>query len=139
MKKIFLLLAVVIFASCNSDDDNVRLDTPDAITTILPEGKWKISLYVDDNQDKTGNFSSFVFEFKADSTVTATNDILSEVGTWAYDKDPSDPELDIRFDETSVLDEISEDWDIVSVNPNKIELKDIDSDGDEDYLTFVKI
>lgn len=139
MKKLILLFAVVIFASCSSDDDNVRLDEPDAITIILPEGQWKVSNFIDDDEDKTAQFTSFIFEFKTDGTVTAQNDILTENGLWSYDNDRDDPELDIRFNDGSILDDISDDWDIISVSTSKIELSDTDSDGETELLTFVKI
>lgn len=139
MKKLILLFAVVIFASCSSDDDNINLEQPDAITIVLPEGNWKIEKFIDDNVDKTAQFASFVFDFENNGTVTATNDILSENGLWSYDNDRNDPELDIRFNEDSILDEISDDWDIISVSPSRIELSDTDSDGEIELLIFVKI
>ncbi len=139
MRKLILLFAVVIFASCSSDDDNVRLDQPDAITIILPEGEWKIAKFIEDDEDKTSQFSSFAFKFSANGTVTAQNDILSESGSWSYDGSDSEPELDINFPDGSILDDISDDWDIVSVSTSRIELSDKDSDGQIDILTFVKI
>lgn len=139
MKKLIILLAVVIFASCNSDDDNVRLDEPSAITIILPEGQWKIAKFIDDDEDKTAQFTSFIFNFETNGTVTAQNDILTESGLWFYDNDKNDPELDIRFNDGSLLNEISDDWDIISVSTSRIELSDTDSDGEIEILTFVKI
>ena len=139
MKKLILLFAVIIFASCSSDDDNVRLDQPDAITIILPEGNWKISKFIEDDEDKTLQFTSFVFDFNNDGTVTAQNDLFSENGSWSYDNDRNDPELDIRFNDGSIHDDISDDWNIISVSPTKIELSDTDSVGDVELLTFIKI
>lgn len=139
MKKLILLFAVVAFASCSSDDDNINLEQPDAITIVLPEGNWKIEKFIDDDVDKTGQFTSFIFDFKNNGTVSATNDILTENGIWSYDNDRNDPELDIRFSEDSILDDISDDWDIISVSPSRIELSDSDDGGEVELLIFVKI
>jgi len=142
MKKILILLAIVTFASCSSDDDsgNVNTNEFENIKTTLPQGEWKVSKLIDGQSDHTMDFESFIFTFNGDGTVKAQNDLLTENGTWAYDNSSSSEELVLQFSEQTPFDEINDDWDIVSVTNSQIELSDISGgDGDVELLTFIKL
>lgn len=143
MKRLFLLLAVVVFASCSSDDDagDVFTNEFEQIKTTLPDGQWKISTFIDGQTDKTSAFESFVFNFNEDGTVVGTTDLFSETGTWAYNNTSSTSEkLVLLFGETDPFPEINNDWNIVSVSNSKVELSDDNNANAEiKLLTFTKI
>lgn len=142
MKKILLLLAVVVFASCSSDDDagDVYTSEFEQIKTTLPQGKWEVSTFIDGQEDKTSTFESFVFTFNEDGTVEAKTDLFTEGGTWAYDNTSNSSEkLILQFGEMNPFDAINDDWDIVSVSNSKVELSDDDENEDVELLTFVKL
>lgn len=143
MKKLFLVLAIIGLASCNSNDDSgdANINEFEQIKTTLPQGEWKITKLIDGTSDHTADFDSFVFTFNENGTVIAANNILSEQGTWAYDNSSSSgEELVLKFNETAPFDEINDDWDIVSVSNSKIELIDISGgNGGTDNLIFEKI
>lgn len=143
MKRILILLAIVAFASCSSDDDsgNVNTNEFEQIKTTLPQGEWKVSNLIDGQSDHTVDFESFVFTFNEAGTVVAQNDLFTENGTWAYDNSSSSSEeLVLQFSETTPFDEINDDWDIVSESNSKIELQDISGgNGDIKLLTFTKL
>jgi hypothetical protein len=143
MKRILILLTVVVFTACSSDDDpgNANSSEFEEINAALPQGEWMISKLIDGQSDHTSDFESFKFTFNADGTVAAQNDLYTENGTWAYDNSSSSSEeLVLQFSETSPFDEINDDWDIVSVSNVKIELSDISGDdGDIELLTFTKL
>ena len=143
MKRILILLAIVVFASCSSDDDagNVNTNEFEQIKTTLTQGEWMVSKLIDGQSDHTIDFESFVFTFREDGTVSAQNDLFTENGTWAYDNSSSSSEeLVLQFSETTPFDEINDDWDIVSVTNSKIELSDVSGgNGDVELLTFTKL
>ncbi len=143
MKRILILLAIVAFASCSSDDDsgNVNTNEFEQIKTTLPQGEWKVSKLIDGQSDHTVDFESFIFTFNEDGTVVAQNDLFTENGTWAYDNSSSSAEeLVLQFSVTNPFDEINDYWDIVSESNSKIELQDISGgNGDIKLLTFTKL
>lgn len=142
MKKIFLLVAVVIFASCSSDDDSGNANTSEfeQIKTTLPQGEWEISTFNDKGSDKTETFESFKFTFNKDGSVEAQNDLLTEVGTWNYDNTSGKTEkLVLKFGKLNPFNEITDDWDIISVTNSKVELSDEDGKGEIKLLTFTKL
>jgi len=142
MKRILILLAIVVFASCSSDDDsgNVNTNEFEQIKTTLTQGEWMVSKLIDGQSDHTIEFESFVFTFREDGTVLAQNDLFTENGNWAYDNSSSSSEeLVLQFSETTPFDEINDDWDIVSVTNSKVELSDVSGgNGDVELLTFTK-
>lgn len=143
MKKILIVVAMVVFAACSSDDDsgNVNTNEFENIKTTLPQGEWKVSKLTDGQSDHTAAFETFIFTFKEDGTVMAQNDLYTENGTWAYDNSSSSSEeLVLQFSEQPPFDEINDDWDIVSVTNSKIELSDVSGgNGDIELLTFIKL
>jgi len=143
MKKILLLLfTVIVFASCSSDDDSGDANTNDfeQIETILPQGEWEVSKFMEGASDNTNEFESFVFTFDEDGTVVAQNDLFAENGTWTYDNSSTNEELVLVFGQTTPFDRINDDWVILSVSNSKIELSGTDSsNGELDLLTFTKL
>lgn len=139
---IFILATMVTLAACNSDDDAGTVATYDFenIKTVLPNGSWEISKLVDGQDDHTSNFESFTFYFDSDGTVEAKTDLFTEPGTWAYVTTSADgEELVLQFGQPDPFDEISDDWDIISVTNAKIELKDDDGNEGVELLTFSKL
>mgnify|MGYP003644919013 CR=1 FL=1 len=143
MKRIMLLLAVVVFASCSSDDDAGDANSTEfqQIETVLPQGKWMVSKLIDGDSDHTSDFESFEFTFSEDGSVTAQNDLFTEPGTWSYDNSSSSSEeLVLQFSGTTPFDKLNDDWDIVSVSNSKVELSDVSGgNGDIELLTFTKL
>lgn len=143
MKKLKLTLALIgaimIASSCNK----VK---PKNVEKTLEDGSWKISLFTDDGQNETNDYSGYEFNFKDDGTVEATNGINSIIGGWSVEDDDSDDDSSSNVD--FILDfppqfnfeDLSDDWDILSESGSKIELEDISGgDGSLDQLTFEKI
>lgn len=148
MKNIQLVTIAVIFllSSCTKWQSNQK-----QITKISTNGTWLISSYVDDGSDETNDYTSFRFEFLEDGTLNATDLLNSSsnpyVGSWSItdsnssDDDDSLQDLDfnILFSGNSLLEELSDDWDIVSYNESEIKLIDISGgNGGTDYLTLTK-
>ena len=150
MKPIVLILSLIIFVACKSDDNaNNDSNSFANIVNILPQGTWKISYFYEDNSDETSTYSSFVFSFRNDGSLTAANDILSDIGTWQYEDSTNDSsdddgiagdeELLITFPSRSFFEDLTDNWHITSVSSTEIVLYDVSGgNGTTDYLTFTK-
>ena len=144
MKKLLLLFSVLIMASCSSDDDagDVVTNEFERISSVLPQGTWKVTTLIDGNENHTAAFESFIFTFNEEGSVIAENDLYSETGIWAYRTTAQEGEqLVLAFNDVIPFDEINDDWKIVSVTNTKIELSDDDDNDldDLDILVFTKI
>lgn len=130
------------FVSCfGSDDDDSNNNG--GTSEIVVEGSWRVTLFQEDNSNQTNHFSSYAFTFNTNGSLVAINNLITMTGTWSTGNDDSSNKLWINFptaDDDSPFEEISEDWQIISKTPSKIELRHVSGgDGSVDLLTFEKI
>lgn len=129
MKKIILLLTTVILTSCQKEDDQIQ--------KTLINGTWEISNYIDSGTDETYHFTGYTFNFNADGGLVAKVNSTGVVGNWSQGDDDSSDKLNIIFDQAP-LNELNDDWDIIVISGSTIELRDVSSDGETDFLKFNK-
>ncbi|MEN9743783.1 MAG: hypothetical protein RLZZ65_1588 [Bacteroidota bacterium] len=145
MKIVFLsVLYICLLASCSKWSSQEQ-----QINKSINDGSWIVSNYIDDGNDETADFATFRFDFLEDGTLNAT-DLLSSnsnpyTGTWSIsDSNSNDDSLDdldfnINFNVNNKLDDISDDWDIISQSETEIKLIDVSGgNGGTDYLTLTK-
>jgi hypothetical protein len=54
------------------------------VASIITTGKWKVSSFVQGNDNTTSQFSNYVFTFNSDGTMTADDNGDQTVGIWHY-------------------------------------------------------
>lgn len=143
---IVLIFFLLLTLSCTKeDDDNTTVKIQDQIQTNVQKGNWRITQFVDSGENEIENYIGYDFTFSSSGVLTTTNGTDSYAGTWSIsDKDNNDDSIDdlhfnIQFDLNNDFEELSDDWDIISQSPDKIQLIDISGgNGDTDYLTFNK-
>lgn len=155
----YLLLTVLFtaFTGCSGDDDSNSVNAnPQPVIDAAVSGSWKITYFFDTDSEETNNFTNYVFTFGPNGVLTATNGTDTVTGTWSVtdshnsggdgsDDDNSshnsnDLDFNISFASPANFAELSDDWDILSYNTSKIELKDVSGgNGGTDLLTFEKI
>jgi hypothetical protein len=110
---------------------------PQIIRNILIGANWKVGTYIDSGDDETSDYNGYVVDFEGNDQVSATNGSNSNNGTWSINGSGS--ELTLNFN-GSPFDEFNDDWDIISVTSNRVELRDVSGGGSgTDILVFVKI
>jgi hypothetical protein len=144
MKKLIYSIgafAFVLSAVSCSDDDSSSSTTAAELNSTLTSGTWKVTLYKEDDDDQTSNFTGYNFTFGAADVLTAVNGDNTYTGFWSADDDDSsdDVDLDIAFTAPANFAELSEDWDVLERSNTKVRLKHTSGgDGSTDYLTFEK-
>lgn len=106
----------------------------DEFVTVLTSGSWRVSYYFDD-EDETNDFIGYVFTFNANNTITIVKNSTTYSGTWSFYEDDGVNKLDINFTDP-ILNELSDDWDLMEFSTSLIQLKD---DGNDEYLNFSKL
>ena len=146
---LFLLLIAFHITACDDDSNsrpsNARINDVEGTAT---QGQWRITFFEDSGDNETGNFSGYIFEFDANNLLTATNGSNNYAGTWSVTDDGSgddnnnydDIDFNIGFSNPRNFEELSEDWEIISISNTKIELRHVSGgNGGTDLLTFEKI
>jgi hypothetical protein len=106
------------------------------LSSVLVDGSWTVSSYLEDGNDQTNDYTAFTFSFAADGSVAATGGSITN-GTWSAQN--GDNKLVLDFGATIPLDEFNDDWDVIAVSDAQIELRDVSGgDGTIDTLIFTK-
>ena len=137
MKCIFgIFIACVLalaFVSCMKHDSFVsNTGTTATNTPGVAAGQFRITLYFDDNRDKTSNFSAYSFEFQTGGVLKATNGTTVTSGTWSENNN----RFQISFSQ-SPLDKLSHNWVIEEKNSTVIKLRD-DNTSENEKVYFTK-
>lgn len=126
--------------------ERVCANTPDGdvleIGNILMGGDWTVFAYMEGDMDGTSNYDGFDFSFGMEQVLTvSTNMDPLTTGLWRVVRD-SEGNLKVYLnlgDGDDVFADLTDDWDLVSVTANRLELKDISGgDGTVTTLVFVK-
>lgn len=107
------------------------------LVNALTSGDWYITYFFDDT-DETSDYSDYTLNFVSDNTATATDSNGTTNGSWSSTSgDETTLGLNLNFGNSTPLDELADDWDVLEVTNDIIRLKDISGgDGSEDFLTF---
>jgi hypothetical protein len=125
------LFCILTLASCQkSDDDNPSTNNPQ-----INIGLWKVTYFRDKDKDETSDFNGYTFDLKSDGTLVANLPGGGTInGTW----NQTSTKLIFSITGTYALDEMSDDWLIVSISDTEIRLKD-DNDEHLEELRLQKI
>lgn len=138
-----MILASLILFACSTDPDPVLQNQPDQISQNMVLGSWKISYFSDSGKDETNHFAGYGFVFSKDKIINANNGSTTLRGSWSItgsrsnDDSPGDMHLNIVFSSPDKFEDLSEDWEFISVSENKMELIHVSGgNGGTDFLTF---
>jgi hypothetical protein len=140
------LMTIMIVTSCSSEDNGgIIIDTANIqqISETAKSGTWRITSFIDSGKNETAHFVGYDFTFNDNGTITASNGSNSINGTWSVSNgsssNSSNIDFDIAFASPNNFEELSEDWDIISISNAKIDLIHISGgNGGTDTLTFEK-
>ena len=110
----------------------------EALRTIMKDGTWYVSQFLDDGIDETSDFSGYDFTFIEAIRVYARNGTSNIYGTWIVTL--SADELNFEFDMDSPLNGADDDeYKVIDYNDTLITFVTRDSNGNiEDTLIFRK-
>lgn len=147
LKTIMVFAFVALIFSCSSSDSNnaTNQNTVNAVENIAKSGTWRVTYYFDSDHEETSNYSGYNFTFASSNVLTVTNGTNTYTGAWfVTDSNSNDDSIDdldfnIVFTAPPFMEELSDDWDMISKTSTEIKLIDISGgNGGTDYLTFTR-
>lgn len=116
MKRLFLLLCVISLTACDTTDipGDVITREFERVKFILPRTSWKINKFIIDNENRTTNFDSIVFKFKAQDSLMAEFPEFRDYGKWHYESLPGESEK-LVLEAPEIIQELSDTWEILSL------------------------
>ncbi|NAY92975.1 hypothetical protein GTQ34_13710 [Muricauda sp. JGD-17] len=121
-------------------DDSAGDGDVTEIRNIMLGGLWNVALYQEDGMDMTADYTDMDFNFSTMHQVEVSiNDDPIAAGLWRILRDSEEGlKFYINFDSMDALGDLTDDWKIVEVTENRIELRDESGDGTVDILVFEK-
>ncbi|MGI9552241.1 MAG: hypothetical protein ACR2MT_13655 [Aurantibacter sp.] len=122
------------------DDNNEDGDVVE-IRNIMMSGDWHVASYTENGEDKTQNYNGFSFDFYENHHISATLGQTgpSYPGYWRVLRNYEHKlKVYLNFGEDGDLGDLTDDYDFVSINSNRVELKDVSGDGSISVLVFEK-
>jgi hypothetical protein len=155
MRNIFLypllfgLFLLNVAGTCCADDPEVVSIAKNNLTqvnSVLNEGTWKVSYFLDKNSNLTSEYSGYNFTFEMNEILTSSIAANTFSGNWSIVKsnginDNPDNDLDfaISFSSPDTLMELTAHWDVTEITETKVRLKSKSGNVDGiNYLTFEK-
>lgn len=140
MKYLFPIFISILFFSCDKKDDDTTDPNPinnGNITSMLVEGTFYISRFVESGNDETSDFQGYTFTFDPNGGAAATIQGNTTNGSWTLGSDDSKRKLILNFGTVDPLEELNEDWEVMSLSNSQIDLRHISGgDGSIDELSF---
>ena len=144
---LYLLIVVAALMGCDDDNSSTNKKVTNA-KNISSNGSWQITHFFDTDEDETDNFVGYVFQFTSSGVLTATKGSTVHTGAWSITDDGSnddsnnydDIDFNISFTAPPDFEELSEDWEIMSIDDSEIQLVHVSGgNGGTDLLTFEKL
>jgi len=102
----------------------------------MVKGTWKISKFYENGFTRTDSYSSNVFTFNKNGTLSVLSNGFIVHGTWSVGK--TDGQVIFSLNMAVPLDELSNDWEVADHTSSTLELRHAGVEGTVDLLTFVK-
>lgn len=146
---LFVLFLLNVAGTCCADDPevvSVEKNNLAQVNSILSQGTWEVSYFLDKNNNRTNEYLGYNFTFGTSEVLTSNNGVNMFIGNWSIIKsnsidDNPDNDLDfaISFSSPDTLMELTQHWDVTEITETKVRLKSKSGNADGiNYLTFEK-
>jgi hypothetical protein len=126
---VLVLISIVSLSSCEKD----KSSTSSSVTQIVTTGTWRVSYFIESNEDKTGDFSGYTFTFNSNGQLIATLSGANTTGSWGWDDSSS--KMNISIGSSKPLSDLTDDWLVVEKTETLIKLKN-DNPSKYELLNF---
>ncbi|PWH83359.1 hypothetical protein DIS18_02050 [Algibacter marinivivus] len=124
---------MILMRHCPDDDEDI-----DYIADVLTNGEWEVALYEDQNANETENYNGYVVGFNEDGMLFAEGNGNDFRGSWlAYRNNGLYLGLNFRTQDEP-FSELKHRWKIKEITPNRIELKDYNSNGEIERILVLE-
>jgi hypothetical protein len=149
MKK-FLFVTVIlgqslVFIACkksndlsNSHGSATTTQTGEAsLSDILKTGSWMIDYYYDE-EDKSADFSGYVFTFKGDGGLALQKGGESYTGQWEVIKEDGASKVLINVNTINIVQKLNDKWQVKTINSAKLDMKN-DNPARSEFMNIKRI
>ncbi len=130
---------LILERNCDNDENDQDVTW---IRGLFNDSQWELTLFSQNEDPLTDAYEAYTYEFGMDGSLTVLDANMQEisVGDWYVYRNSYDKlEMIIRFGSDSNFYPLGNDYKILEVEENRLELKHENSYGGYDHLIFNKI
>jgi hypothetical protein len=142
----YLPILLALAWACSDDPNPEENPKIEEVENFVTSGKWQITYFFDTDQEQTDKFQDYTFQFLPSGSLVANDGPASVSGSWSVtdrrssNDDSEDVDFNISFATSPLLDELTDDWEVISATGTRIELQHVSGgNGGTDLLTFERI
>jgi hypothetical protein len=133
-----LIIGLILLTSGCKNAPSLGENPATDAALLTQSSSWKVSYYWDKDKEETSDFSGYSFAFEANDVFKATRgDGTAFSGQWSRTTSDGLPRLVISITGNKQMENLSDDWVLIQLSEQKIELKD-DNNTHLEELHFVK-
>lgn len=137
---ILLIGVLFIITSCNRSE-SLNSTIISSTREIATSGNWKVSLFSEQGNNETTDFTGYTFTFNPNGSLSVVNSGVTTNGTWNTSAGSNSAKFNIDLGPKTAankpLGELTDDWKILSSTNTEIRLMDDNATSNE-FLTFSK-
>lgn len=145
-----LIFMTLLLFNCSNDDDNLENSNQEFSPELL-DGTWQISLFTDENENRTSEFNGyeFLFNVEDESAVVTYNGISQTIFIEVFIEDSLSEDTWVLYTDFYDIDNLGdadlsdlvEDWVVTRVNSNAtvIEFEELYSNNAAEILHLAKV
>jgi len=150
MKKLLFLAMTLgltsVFTSCTKSNDvsnsHSSVATPQngeesSLSDVLKSGSWMIDFYRDE-EDKSADFTGYVFTFKGDGGLTLTKGNESYTGQWEVSKEDGVSKVLINVNTINIVQKVNDKWAVKTINSTKLDMKN-DNPARSEFMNIKRV
>lgn len=129
---------LVLERNCDNDENDEDVTW---IRGLFNDTDWELALFSQNEDPMTEAYGGYTYKFGVDGTITVLDQDMQEISTgkwYVYRNSDHKLEMIIRFGPDSNFQPLSNDYKILEIEENRIELKHENHNGGYDHLVFEK-
>ena len=116
--------------------NNIGVNGNPSFISFLTSGSWKISYFLNNNNNQTLNYTGYNFVFNTNKSCVAVKNTVTTNGKWLNSISGGKSKFKLKFDGSN-LDELGKKWKVIQFSNTLIKLKNDDKKEDK-FLNFTK-
>ena len=116
--------------------NNIGVNGNPSFILFLTSGSWKLSYFLNNNNDQTLNYTGYNFVFNTNKSCIAVKNAVTTNGKWSNSISGGKSKFRLKFDGLN-LDELGKKWKVIQYSNTLIKLKNDDKKEDK-FLNFTK-
>ncbi len=116
---LILFSVTLLFTACSNTGE---YGATKSVAPVVTNGDWRVSLFMDNNNDQTNDYNGYLFNFNASGDIVVTINGNAVTGSW--NENSTAKNLSLNFNSADpVLNKLNDTWNIKQISAAQVNLE----------------